>query len=65
MIHIPAWESLDDISRTEILKFAENNPDLNIQFAIEEVQSKPIGIKVIDTSNAKPKKVADNEEEED
>ena len=65
MIHIPAWESLDENSRAEILQFAENNPDLNIQFAIEEVQQKPIGIKVIDTSNAKPKKVVENEEEED
>jgi hypothetical protein len=63
MIHIPAWESLDDISRKEILQFAENNADLNIQFAIEEVQSKPIGIKVIDTSDAKMPKLKSNEEE--
>jgi len=61
MIHIPAWESLDDNSRSEIMDFAENNHDLNIQFAIEEVRQKPIGIKVIDSSNAKTKSNEDNE----
>ena len=40
----------------------KNNADLNIQFAIEEVQSKPIGIKVIDTSDAKSPKIKVDEE---
>jgi len=48
IFHIPAWESLDEDSRAEILKFAEDNEDLNLQFAIEEVKQELLGIKLID-----------------
>lgn len=48
LFHIPAWESLDEESRTDILEFAENNKELNIQFGIEEVSSEEFGLRLLD-----------------
>jgi hypothetical protein len=48
IFHIPAWESLDDDSKLDVLKFAEENDDLNIQFCIEEVKQELLGIKLIE-----------------
>lgn len=46
--HIPAWESLDEDSRNALLSFASENPDLNVQFGIEEVTKGLLGIKLIE-----------------
>jgi len=51
IFHIPAWESLDEDSRAEILAFSEQNEDLNIQFCIEEVKQELLGIKLIERSD--------------
>lgn len=48
LFHIPAWESLDEDSRNEILNFAESNDDLGLQFGIEEVKQELLGIKLIE-----------------
>jgi len=53
IFHVPAWESLDEESRSEILAFAEQNQDLNIQFCIEEVKQELLGIKLIEPSDKK------------
>lgn len=51
IFHVPAWESLDDDSRAEILSFAEQNEDLNIQFCIEEVKQELLGLRLIEKKN--------------
>jgi hypothetical protein len=38
-IPITRWDLLDPMSKQEILDFARDNPDLNIQFGIEKVDS--------------------------
>lgn len=47
IMHIPAWESLDEDSRNEVLKFANENEDLGLQFGIEEVKQELLGIRLI------------------
>jgi len=51
IFHIPAFESLDDESRSELLAFAKENDDLNLQFCIEEVKQELLGIKLIENGN--------------
>jgi len=48
IFHIPAWESLDQDSQKEVLDFAKDNDDLNIQFCIEEVKQELLGIELIE-----------------
>jgi DNA repair exonuclease SbcCD ATPase subunit len=48
IMHIPAWESLDDESREEVLKFSKENEDLGLQFGIEEVKQELLGIRLIE-----------------
>ena len=48
IFHIPAFESLDEDSRAELLAFAKENEDLNLQFCIEEVKQELLGIKLIE-----------------
>jgi hypothetical protein len=38
-IPIRDWNLLDPVSQQELLDFATENPDLNIQFGIERVDS--------------------------
>jgi hypothetical protein len=46
-IHIKDWESLDKTSRKTVLDFAKNNPELNVQFGIEEVTDTVLGVNII------------------
>lgn len=65
LIHIPQWESLDDDSRQEILDFAEQNADLNMQFGIEQVENTHLGIKLIEFKGKNlPEEDEENEENE-
>lgn len=45
---IQSWRELDAESQKEILDFAENNEDLGIQFLVEVVEDRPLGIKIIE-----------------
>jgi DNA repair ATPase RecN len=49
--HIPAWNDLDTTSKHELLEFAEENAELNIQFGIEEVKDEILGIKLIEQAD--------------
>lgn len=48
LFNVRAWNELDQESKKELLDFVENNPDLDIQLLIEEVDEKPLGIKIIE-----------------
>lgn len=64
LIHIAQWESLDDDSRNEILDFAKENADLNMQFGIEQVENTHLGIKLIEFKGENVEDDAENEENE-
>lgn len=57
LFSIPAWNELDNESKEEVLKFIEENEDLGIQLMVEQVDEKPLGIKIIEkkTPDAKSK----------
>jgi hypothetical protein len=48
LFNIPQWNELDKESQEEVMKFVEDNSDLNIQLMIEQVEEKPLGIKIIE-----------------